>query len=436
MTLFLYGFFTGGLSLVILYNLQWYINTKEKSYLYYTLMQISMVLISIRRFNTENNSVYFENNLFIFFSAIAAIVFALMFTQEFLELKKYFKKIYTFVNLLIVFIIVMALYSLTFDALMIFDLPFSLLFLPFVFLGYLTYKKGLQGAKFYIFAWGIFVISLIISDITKINTQEFIPDIPYVLIGNFIQAIILSFALSLKTKLLMQEQKEQEQMLIHQSRLASMGEMLVNISHQWRQPLNRIASFIMNMQLHIMDNYEKEKYLLEKLEESQEQLEYMSSTIDDFSNFYKTKKEKEEFYVSESTENAYTIIKSSLVSNNIIIENEIKNDFTLTSYPKELSQVILNLMQNAKDAFIINHIHNPKIIITVDENKIIIQDNAGGIPTDIITKIFEPYFTTKDKHDGTGVGLYMSKMILEKNFNAQISVSNQNDGANFTIEFL
>ena len=436
MTLFLYGFFTGGLSLVILYNLQWYINTKEKSYLYYTLMQISMVLISIRRFNTENNSVYFENNLFIFFSAIAAIVFALMFTQEFLELKKYFKKIYTFVNLLIVFIIVMALYSLTFDALMIFDLPFSLLFLPFVFLGYLTYKKGLQGAKFYIFAWGIFVISLIISDITKINTQEFIPDIPYVLIGNFIQAIILSFALSLKTKLLMQEQKEQEQMLIHQSRLASMGEMLVNISHQWRQPLNRIASFIMNMQLHIMDNYEKEKYLLEKLEESQEQLEYMSSTIEDFSNFYKTKKEKEEFYVSESTENAYTIIKSSLVSNNIIIENEIKNDFTLTSYPKELSQVILNLMQNAKDAFIINHIHNPKIIITVDENKIIIQDNAGGIPTDIITKIFEPYFTTKDKHDGTGVGLYMSKMILEKNFNAQISVSNQNDGANFTIEFL
>ena len=398
-------------------------------------MQTFMVLISFRRFSLENDSVFLQSNILSLLLVVSAIIFALMFTQEFLELKKYYKKVNTYVNILIVLIILVSLYSLIFDSLIIFDVPFSLLFLPFVLLGYLTYKKGLQGAKYYVFAWGIFVLALIVSDIVKINSNQFLSDIPYVLIGNFIQAIILSFALSQKTKVLIQEQKEQEQMMIHQSRLASMGEMLVNISHQWRQPLNRVASFIMNMQIHIMDNYKKEKYLLDKLEESQEQLEYMSSTIDDFSNFYKTKKEKEEFFVSQSIENAYTIIKSSLVSNSIIIENEIINDFKVLSYSSELSQVILNLLQNAKDALIINKIQNPKIIIVVETNKIFVQDNAGGIPIDILDKIFDPYFTTKEKQDGTGVGLYMSKMILEKNFNAKISVSNKNDGARFLLEF-
>lgn len=435
MSLFLYGFFAGGLSLIILYNIQWYINTKEKSYLYYSLMQVSMVLISIRRFGLENDSVYFQSNLFLFFSGVSTIVFALMFSQEFLELEKYYKKIYMLVNLLIVFILLMAFYSVVSDKLILFELPFSLLFLPFVFLGYLIYKKGLKVARFYIFAWGVFVISLIISDVNKYYSQEYLSDIPFVLIGNFAQAIILSFALSLKTKQLIIEQKEQEQMLIHQSRLASMGEMLVNISHQWRQPLNRIASFIMNMQIHIMDNYKEEKYLLDKLEESQEQLEYMSHTIDDFSGFYKTQKEKEEFYVSKSINNAYNIIKSSLLSSQITIKSEIKSDFKLHSYPKELSQVILNLLQNSKDALLINSIEKPEIVIIVDNNSIQVQDNAGGIPKDIINHIFDPYFTTKQNHDGTGVGLYMSKMILEKDFNANISVQNNSDGALFSIEF-
>jgi len=315
------------------------------------------------------------------------------------------------------------------------NIPFFLFYIPFLLIAFSKYKKGLVIAKYFLLGWGIYVAFIFIAFVLKINDVDILLRNYLIQIGNIIEAVVLSFALSLKTKMIMREQKEQEEMLIHQSRLASMGEMLVNISHQWRQPLNRIASFIMNMQIHIMENYKNEKFLLDKLEESQQQLEYMSSTIDDFSNFYKTQKTKEDFLVSESIDNAHNIIKSSLTSNNIQIEVSIINDFKILAYPKELSQVILNLLQNAKDALVVNDIKNPVIQIIIDSNKISIQDNADGIPQDIINRIFDPYFTTKENHDGTGVGLYMSKMILEKDFDAKISVVNQNNGACFIITF-
>jgi len=421
------GFYFGSLFIILIYNLQWYINTKEKSYIYYIFMQLSMILIFLHIADIFTTS--------LILNLLLVMLFSYLFVRDYLNLNSNVKPdiyITLFSYAFILFCVI--IYVFNFDYIFN-NIPFFLFYIPFLLIAFSKYKKGLVIAKYFLLGWGIYVAFIFIAFVLKINDVDILLRNYLIQIGNIIEAVVLSFALSLKTKMIMREQKEQEEMLIHQSRLASMGEMLVNISHQWRQPLNRIASFIMNMQIHIMENYKNEKFLLDKLEESQQQLEYMSSTIDDFSNFYKTQKTKEDFLVSESIDNAHNIIKSSLTSNNIQIEVSIINDFKILAYPKELSQVILNLLQNAKDALVVNDIKNPVIQIIIDSNKISIQDNADGIPQDIINRIFDPYFTTKENHDGTGVGLYMSKMILEKDFDAKISVVNQNNGACFIITF-
>jgi len=422
------GFYYGVMTSILLYNFQWYMNSKEKSYLYYVLMHFSLVLMYL------NSSDIFTTSLPI--AGILALIFSLFFIKEFLNLNIYYKHIDRFIKKFAIGFFIFFILLYISDTLFILSkIPFFLIFVPFLIIAYKVYKKGYDPAKYFLIAWGVYIFCLFLAYINKSYDYMFFAKNVIPQVGNLFETLILSFALSVKTKQLITEKKEQEQMLIHQSRLASMGEMLANISHQWRQPLNRIASFIMNMQLHIMDNYEDEKYLNKKLVESQHQLEYMSSTIDDFTEFYKKDKQKEEFFVSGAVENSYTIIDSSLRTNNIDLEIKVINDFKINSYKKELSQVLLNLIQNAKDALLINQIKNPKIIITIDQNKIFIQDNAKGIHSDIINKIFDPYFTTKEKHKGTGLGLYMSKVIIEKNMKAKITVENQNDGAFFIIDF-
>ena len=422
------GFYFGVMASVLLYNFQWYINTKEKSYLYYVLMHISLVFMYL------HTSAILETSILI--TGVSALVLSLYFIKEFLNINFYYKHLDKFiVKFCIGFFLFFLLIYMTDNLAILAKIPFFLLFVPFLFIAYSVYKKGLDVAKYFLLAWGLYIMWLCFAYINKNFeivevSKNVIPQV-----GNLIETLILSFALSQKTKQLIKEKKEQEQMLIHQSRLASMGEMLANISHQWRQPLNRIASFIMNMQMHIMDHYQEDKYLPKKLEESQDQLEYMSNTIDDFTNFYKKDKQKEEFLVSAPIEDSCKIIESSLTSNNIELEITVIEDFKINSYKKELSQVLLNIMQNSKDALLLNRIANPKINIIIDKKIIYIQDNAKGIPEDIINNIFEPYFTTKEKHKGTGLGLYMSKIIIEKNMNAKLSVKNKNEGALFSIDF-
>lgn len=422
------GFYLGVFSIILLFNMLWYLYNKEKSYLYYFFMHLSVVLIAIQ------STPVFKNNTILL--AVAAIFFSFLFTREFLNLEKYYEKINSyFLKVAILFSSILLLLYLSDNIIYIKNIPYSMIFLVFVIIAYKVYKKGFLLAKYFIIAWGVNVCIIFLLDVKRITGIELVSFEYLSQIGNILEAVILSFALFARTSMLIDEKNEKEKMLIHQSRLASMGEMLANISHQWRQPLNRIASFIMNMQIHIMDNYKEEKYLLEKLEESQVQLEYMSTTIDDFANFYKKDKQKETFFVSSVVENSLSIIASTLKSNNIHLEVNVINDFKINSYPKELSQVILNLIQNAKDALIINNTKDANIKIEILDRKIIVQNNGDLINENIIDKIFEPYFTTKEKDKGTGLGLYMSRMILEKNMNAKISVKNQNDCVSFEINF-
>ena len=232
------------------------------------------------------------------------------------------------------------------------------------------------------------------------------------------------------------KRKENESLLIQQSRSAALGEMISNIAHQWRQPLNAVSLIIQNLDF----LYKSKNLSDEQMEKSVKKVALlvssMSQTIDDFRNFFKPEKIKHSFNINETVKKALRIIDASF--NNLNIKIDFKahdNENIAYGYENEYSQVIVNILTNSKDSFIEKDIENPliKIELIKDENSIdlILKDNAGGIPKEIFSKIFDPYFSTKE--NGTGIGLYMSKMIIEKSMNGNLSAKDIDGGVKFTI---
>jgi signal transduction histidine kinase len=228
-----------------------------------------------------------------------------------------------------------------------------------------------------------------------------------------------------------------DRQMIQQSRLAQMGEMISMIAHQWRQPLAAISSssgaISIKARLKKLDN----DTVLELSNKISDYSQHLSSTIDDFREFFKSNKEQKETNFEELISSVFNIIENSINNKNIKLEKEIESNIKFTTYPNEVKQVLLNLIKNAEDALLEKKVENPSIkVVTYAKNDDIffeITDNAGGIPNEIIDKIFDPYFSTKKQKDGTGLGLYMSKTIVEEHCKGEIIVSNENDGAKFTI---
>lgn len=229
---------------------------------------------------------------------------------------------------------------------------------------------------------------------------------------------------------------KKDRLLENQSKLAALGEMLANIAHQWRHPLTRLSLILQNIRLYSSQGKLDKETLDRYIQNSLEQIEYMSQTIDDFRNFYKEDKKKVSFDIENSIFNAVNIIGASIKHNGIDMQVGIMDSITYDGYPNQLSQVILNILHNSKDALELNRVKNPYIKIKLHKSanyaKIEIKDNAGGIPENIIDRIFEANFTTK-KGTGTGIGLYMSKTIIADNFHGDINVKNDEEGAIFTI---
>jgi signal transduction histidine kinase len=233
------------------------------------------------------------------------------------------------------------------------------------------------------------------------------------------------------------EAKKKDMAMLHQSRLARMGAMLSMIAHQWRQPLSELSGVL--MELETANKFKKldDKLLDDSIVESNNIIQFMSHTIDDFRNFFKPDKKKERFYVDDACNEAISLARASIKSYHIDLYKDVRCNSIINGYEREFAQVMLNLISNAKDILNQREIKNPKIDIVLDvigkDAVITVEDNAGGIEEEYLNMIFEPYFTTKDSTQGTGLGLYMSKMIIEKNMNGQLSVENSAKGAIFKI---
>ena len=247
----------------------------------------------------------------------------------------------------------------------------------------------------------------------------------------------LNIELEIRVEDEIKKQKAQEEILIHQSRSAEIGEMINNIAHQWRQPLNNLSLTIQNIGFKYENDVLTKEELNETIDKSKMIINSMSNTIDTFRNFFEPTKNKNLFKVEHSIENTLEILSSTLRFYNIEVVKEIIDDVEIYDYENEFSQVLLNIITNARDALVSNKIEKPIIKVNVSkiENNVIvkIKDNANGIKEEIIDRIFEPYFTTKGKGNGTEIGLYMSKLIIEKNMNGKLTVKNDNNGAVFII---
>lgn len=233
------------------------------------------------------------------------------------------------------------------------------------------------------------------------------------------------------------EKNRQEKIFLMQTRQAQMGEMLSMIAHQWRQPLSIITTLTNKERLKMVLNKSTQEAVIKTYDDIELQVQHLSRTISDFRDFFKPNKESIETQSSLIISKSLELIKHSF--NNLEIEVEIKqlNDQKYVTYEHEVQQVVLNLFKNAQDAFIERKIAEPKIIVTIDSNNgyaiINIDDNALGIDESIIGSIFLPYVSTKTEQNGTGLGLYMSKTIIEEHCKGRLEVQNIDKGARFTM---
>ncbi|BBG65970.1 histidine kinase [Hydrogenimonas sp.] len=231
--------------------------------------------------------------------------------------------------------------------------------------------------------------------------------------------------------------REKEKQLLHQSRLAQMGEMISMIAHQWRQPLAAISSSSLAINIKAKLGKLDKDTAIELSDKISEYSQHLSSTIDDFREFFKPNRGREETTYEALVESALSIVEISLKNKNIDTRLDLKCKATLLTYPNELKQVILNLVKNAEDALQERKIDEPCIEIKtyMEDGKAVLEvcDNAGGVPDNIIDKIFDPYFSTKPEKNGTGLGLYMSKTIIEEHCEGRLEVLNGTEGAIFRV---
>lgn len=232
-----------------------------------------------------------------------------------------------------------------------------------------------------------------------------------------------------------EKNRQKDHLLIQQSRLAAMGEMISNIAHQWRQPLNALTLVLANIKDAANHQELTPEYLNKQTRSAERLIQKMSATINDFRHFFRPQKQVESFSMVAAIEEALSLTSASLQNNNIELRLELGEDVQIVGFANEFSQVLLNLLVNAKEAILAHHPQGGVVTLRLNHDAthatLVITDNGGGIPAAAMGHIFEPYFSTKEL--GTGIGLYMSKMIFETSMHGSIHARNVDAGAEFTL---
>jgi len=234
------------------------------------------------------------------------------------------------------------------------------------------------------------------------------------------------------------ELRTKDELLIHQNRLAAMGELLTSIAHQWRQPLNNIAICIQTLQFLHQRQELTEEELNQQIETVMDLLTYMSHTIDDFRKFFREDREAQEFVLREVVDRSLNLIRAALASSDIQIAIDGDETVRAVGHPNEYSHALMNILHNARDILLERQVADPQIRVAIFNEQghsvVTVQDNGGGVPDAIMPQIFDPYFTTKGPAVGTGIGLYMARTLIERNMGGRLTARNVNGGAEFRIE--
>jgi PAS domain S-box-containing protein len=243
--------------------------------------------------------------------------------------------------------------------------------------------------------------------------------------------------LEIRVKEELKKSRDKDHLLIQQSRSAVLGEMIGNIAHQWRQPLNEVSLLINDLEDAYSFGVLNKAYFEKTMEIVYRRLKYMSETINDFSKMHTDDFKKEVFSPKDLIEKLMHFNEGAMKKNKIQLRFMCNDDFEVEGYPNMLSHILHNLLNNSRDIIVERSIKRPKIWIKLEKNEtnysIRVLDNGKGVKRDVIDKIFDPYFTTKDKKRGSGLGLYMTKSMVEKQMHGQIQMQNQRDGAEFKI---
>ena len=432
---YFYGLSYGVMFYAFIYSFIFFLFNRQKLFLYYGMIQLAMVGVLITLVIPN----HFFADLIQYFNPQSflvdwALTFSLLFHMSFLQTSKYLPRVhklmkfFVFINVIDLLLLPFVKYSFLYEVLPIY---FPLLLMIGSALVLLV--KGHVGARYYMAGWMAVLLGVVAS-----TTKLFDVNMFYAIHIAFpVEAIVFSIALAYKVDQVEKERLNSEKMLTQQSKLASMGEMLAAIAHQWRQPLTHLSYAFMNLKTAFEKSRLDKSYFEKKSTEINEQLEYMSQTIEDFRSFFQVDKAKQKFVLYEACQQSLTLLAQSLEKHNISFTIEGDKELETATYKGELVQVLFNLINNAKEVLVEREIELPKIGLDLksEGSKVIIKvfDNAGGIDEKIINTIFDPYFTTKE--GGMGMGLYMARTIVHDHMKGVLEVHNTQEGSSFSLSW-
>lgn len=444
------SFIVGVVFALVIYNLTMYFAMKDKIYILYVFIAISFIIHQLCLKGVLYILTLSDGNFLsklIFAAGLMGVFFILWFNTEFFNIKKTQPKLHFLINIvksLILFYVAIfyIMYETNYGILIIRNISiiFSLVCILIIYIIIINLLKDFKNTILYILGQLSFVIFIIIQYLMLwgvIKHNSFLAK-DGILLGIAVDLVVISIALGYKIRILNLQKNKNEKLALINSRYTSVGKLLGNISHQWKNPLVDLSAYIMKIEtIYNMKPDLVNDVLKESLPQMNKTLQFMGNCVDEFNNLARVDREKELFKLDEIIDDLQGLLSARLSLNNGKIVYEANSNILIHGYPLSLSQVFIILIENSLDAAKRKTIQNPTIKIKVESQKqkiiINIEDNCGGISEEPIEKIFEIFETSKIDNNSSGIGLQIAQMIIEEQFNGKLNVRNIKNGSKFII---